>query len=645
MQHIQKKIQQHMQTMSTNTLFRVDVHHEDLWKLYLESFPEEIRQTYNCNACKSFIRKVGNVISINPQDLTIKTVWDFVIDDDENFRKVVKNLHDLVWESKDKIVERYIGKDMMVGIPRDDFYHFAGRFNYVREDQPEQSLKEVLTNSLEKINLPVIASIIEKINSGDLYRVNDDTLLTLFQGLKQQYESLTNDIERQRFLWVKSRTVPEVVCKIKNSSLGTLLVNLSEGMEESEALEKYETMVSSANYRRVDSSKLSQLDIERGRQQLEKEGLLGALQRRFAKLGDIDIKDLIYRDSGLPKDLDLFNLPTKGKPKSSETLTLEQFINYLQQNSVTNLEIFLERDHKNNLYSLITSDNPGQLFSWDNSFSWTYSGNLSDSIKERVKRAGGRVDSDIRMSLAWKNTDDYDLHLRTPYGTISYQRMSLPGINGKLDVDMNAGSPLVTNAVENIYLHDLPNLPHGKYSLYVHNFSKRNNENYGFEIELAIKDKDPVIVYYDRLIGHKSKVEVLEFDINSKGISPIRYNSSVAPTSSNNLVLWGNETGKFHTVDSISFSPNYWGDNKVGNKHVLINIKGMKNPDPVSPFFNEYLKQDLVQKNRRFFEAFTVNNKVTPTQEQCSGVGFSTTMKGKRFQVRVNNNKVLTVST
>lgn len=50
----------------------------------------------------------------------------------------------------------------------------------------------------------------------------------------------------------------------------------------------------------------------------------------------------------------------------------------------------------------------------DNNFSWAYTGGITDSIKERVKQAGGNVDGELRISLSWFNFDDLDLHVIEP---------------------------------------------------------------------------------------------------------------------------------------------------------------------------------------------------------------------------------------
>lgn len=38
---------------------------EDLWYTYYNNLPEENRAQFNCNTCKKFIRKYGNICTID----------------------------------------------------------------------------------------------------------------------------------------------------------------------------------------------------------------------------------------------------------------------------------------------------------------------------------------------------------------------------------------------------------------------------------------------------------------------------------------------------------------------------------------------------------------------------------------------------
>ena len=90
--------------------------------------------------------------------------------------------------------------------------------------------------------------------------------------------------------------------------------------------------------------------------------------------------------------------------------------------------------------SLISPENVGSknIFKWGNNFSWTYNGEVTDSIKDRVKKAGGNVEGVLRCSLSWFNHDDLDIHVIEPDGNnIYYNNKKNFDTTGKLDVDMN----------------------------------------------------------------------------------------------------------------------------------------------------------------------------------------------------------------
>jgi hypothetical protein len=99
-------------------LFEVDVDKNELWDLYLNSFPEgtdpiyKTRTEHNCNCCKQFIRQCGGVIAFKNGEM--HTVWDSSSKLDDHYGVVASKLAEYIKTKPIKNIFRHFQKDVGV---------------------------------------------------------------------------------------------------------------------------------------------------------------------------------------------------------------------------------------------------------------------------------------------------------------------------------------------------------------------------------------------------------------------------------------------------------------------------------------------------------------------------------------------------
>ena len=664
-----KAIQKNLQQMSKDSsrLFTVNVDTEELYNLYLDSFPagtNEIyreRREYDCSCCRHFIRDVGNVVSIKNGEL--HTIWGINPVSDDKYNVVAAALDAYV---KQKAVSGvFFKKEKRIGTPENREMLPTGKINKYEHffvDLPEicifkeyyghtlegdlsqfRDIRNVFKRSLDEISKEAIDTVLELIAQNSLYKGAEwKKQLTEFKNYQKEYGKLTDE-QKELWIWEKSIAAGAVIGKIRNHSIGTLLVNISEGMDLDLAVRKYEQIVAPVNYKRPKAIFTKKM-LEDAKKTITELGYMDSLQRRFATLDDITVNNILFSNKDAAKRItgamDLFDEMEQDvaiDPKrfsKVEEISAEDFIKNVLP-VAKELEVYLENKHIQNMVSLIAPEvaDAKTMFKWNNGMSWAYTGNITDSdIKENVKAAGGSVTGIVRFSIQWndgndKDNSDLDAHCLEPQGGdhiyFSHKRSRYTG--GELDIDItdpiyqcksNGGV-----AVENITYPSKERMKPGTYKFYVNQYSFRNSQ--GFKAEVEVNGEIHSYEYNTPVRGNVDVAEViLDQSGNFKVVDKLPGNCATISKD-----VWGIKTLQFTPVSVVCYSPNYWDEQKgIGHQHLFFMLKDCINPEEPNGYYNEFLKPELEQ-HRRVFEALGAKAHVKDVDDQLSGVGFSLTKR------------------
>lgn len=618
------------------------VNRDHVWDLYLNALPEEERQGHNCNCCKSFMRQYAGVVSVDSHGKR-STLWDFT-PDDEGYVAAVRALSAYIHSLP--IAGLFLTEQVKCGTDRnpdrarniiwDHFFFEAPRTAVLKENQigPRSadftSSRDVMARGLREISLETIDILIDLINQGSVYRGNENlSALGHFRQLKEAYEKVDPKF-REDWTWLPAKF--PAVARIRNTAIGTFLVDIQEGKDIDEAEEAFGRKMDPVNYRRT-SAPVTPKMVDNARARLVELGLEGSLARRILSTVDLTVDNALFVYRPVASATSVFDEIKKDQtvdPRSFskvEEISIGDFTSKVLPTAKT-IRLLLENRHLPNLVTLVGPQNPNDptMFKWDNNFSWSYAGEVADSmVKQRVKAAGGNVQGFLRVSASWSNYDDLDLHVVEPDGRDVGFQAKTGGTGCFLDVDANGGHASTRQPVENI-AWEFPPTKDGEYRVYVKQFVKRENSNTGFQVEIECNGE--IFSYVQPANGSTGATfPVCKFTysrqngfvLNGKGMSKTL--GQYVPQEK-----WGLTTGRFHLVKAVTLSPNYWGGHGVGNLHHMFFLEDCKTSEKTRGFYNEFLKQELMA-DRKVFEILGSKVVVEESLDELSGIGFSDTRR------------------
>lgn len=653
-------------TANTNLLFTVSVDRDELYNLYLESFPEgtnpifRTHREFDCSECRHFLKRIGPTVWID-DDLNVHSLFEFDTGSPEQYQPVMDALSAFV--KRHPIDGIFVHYENRIGAPVTHAledgrsvayahfslpvppYMFVNKKDIGTRVGSYNSTKDVFKRSLDEISMDAIDTVLELISSNTLYRGEQwASILGKFRSYKKKYEECPED-KRNLFCWKYTAEAGEVVGHMRNHSIGQLLLDISGNMELDAAVRRYEQITAPANYQRPKPIFTKRM-LEEAQKKVEELGLMDSLPRRYATLDDITVNNILFANRDVERKLsgnvfESMRDEVSVNPRSFskvEEIPIDRFVSDVLP-TASSVEVLMQGRLAPNLVSVIAPKNaatPG-LFKWNNGFSWAYKGNMTDSdIRGNVKSAGGKVDGVLRFSIQWNDGTDWDendedAHCIEPNGhEIYYADKYNLRTGGNLDVDII--NPVRNKAaVENITWPDIRRMDEGTYKFFVHCFSCRGGQS-GFRAEIEF---DGTIYSFDYSKPLRQCEKVYVADVTLKdGQFAIREHLDSSASSHD---IWNVKTNQFVPVSVIMYSPNYWDEqNGIGNRHYIFALKGCVNPEKPNGFYNEFLRGDLME-HRKVFEALGPKMAVEDDPNQLSGLGFCSTRRNEVI-VRVSGN-------
>jgi hypothetical protein len=361
----------------------------ELFDVYRNALPSALQQRSRCATCRRFFERFGGLVTIDDAGHSSSALWS-AKHTPAPYDKAVAALVDVIarapitgihlssapsWGTSPKGGWNHLAitpaAELLV--PTDRILDAAQIAAEKREDV------RTLTAALEEFPLALVKKAAALLSTGKLYR--SEKCISVAQwllGVHRRKKSAGSARARDNVIWRAVATAPPGHCHVRSSMIGTLLVDLSEGLPFDAIKARFDAKMHPLMYQRPTAAP-SQGNIERAEKIIAQLRSAGALERRFAKLDDIDP---LWLPAASPRKAGVFS-HLKAKAKTSETkidapavvMTWDKFAKRVLPSAA---QIHYQVPSGNRAYlGLVTAKNPEAppIIQWDsldrrNSVTW-----------------------------------------------------------------------------------------------------------------------------------------------------------------------------------------------------------------------------------------------------------------------------------
>jgi len=690
----QKVRAQFKRMCETGKLFKSSITGQQVWDTYLSSFKPEDNgifrdsnsSEHNCNCCKNFIKRYGNIVAIIDgklesifsnlgdcgeynesieacnKELTNSPIQDVffetydMLDRGLNYEKTNKTQttyklgigtthFQYSKEYEDQYGHKNSGGSYRVQFDKVyEFNHFEVALPKQLVDFANRSIDDITNeyrtkyvsfkNTMETISIATYKEVLEGI--AKKYAANSDKYIPViesFIAFKEEYDKAT---DKDLFCWETSYSLKDSIAKMGSSNLGnSLLKELESGEKELDRIyQEFNRREDPENKFKTEKPSSVGMQLVASKA-IEELGLVEQFtSRRHTTLDDVkaNIVSFINRDNAKSK-VNLFKIDTLDdsnvyNPKQFDKVdevAIKEFL--VNMDKYTSIELLLENSMS--LFNMTSCSVEGlkPMFKYGNNYSFTVNGkNAGESqIKQAVKERGGNVEAVVAIRLHFPDTrEDYDLYVEEPNRNIIYygNKRQKHNSTGMLDLDAQGGDG------------------HFEPERRVENctwtdLKKMPIGNYKIMVNSHPKNRVNTTFYMDiELNGELTQLKLKTLGLIKPIVAIFKWNGfefslkvsecmELLESKTMSKKIWNLDSLKFHKVTCICLSPDHWNTN-IGTLHHLFALKGAYNDQPIPTFHIDNLIPELLP-NRKAIQSLMDILVVKPEGEQFAGVCFNDT--------------------
>lgn len=267
-----------------------------LMDVYLNASPPGERQFRTCHCCRQFLYRFGGLVTIDESGHQHPVMWN-IAKTPPMYRDAAVAISAAV--ERAEVTGVFLSSDKTWGTPQTGKWtHFAVRppkdiLWKSAIQNPSQRMAEkheecgMLLRGLAEFDIDTVRHAHALLTNGSLYRSEKCVGVAAWLLDLHERRTVKNKQLRENLTWLAVASAPAGFCHVKSGMIGTLLEDLAAKMDVATVKRRFDEKMNPLQYQRPQAAP-SAGNIAQAEKIVGALKSAGALERRFAKLSDVE---------------------------------------------------------------------------------------------------------------------------------------------------------------------------------------------------------------------------------------------------------------------------------------------------------------------------------------------------------------------